>query len=140
MSIMRKTILLMIFALTMVVETGCEKEPRYEIYENHEISACGVKDPLVNIEWLAKIYNQEKEKKNYSSFYIYMLKVADKEEYIFQITHRAQYNEHYSSLVYYNCSGDIVFEWETINPPSPSYNNFTKDKELIGTIFSMVKQ
>lgn len=52
--------LLFIFSFFLIFfGIGCEdKEPQYEIYENHEISACGVEDPLVNLEWLRTIKDE----------------------------------------------------------------------------------
>ena len=48
---MKKVIstLLIVFAVT--VFTGCQRN--YTVYERHDITACGVKDPLVNVKWLA---------------------------------------------------------------------------------------
>ena len=31
-----------------------DEEPQFDIYENHEISACGLDDPLRNLDWLAE--------------------------------------------------------------------------------------
>ena len=48
-----KTFLLTVITLAFLLgATGCErgKEPKFEIYENHEVSACGIKDPLKNIK------------------------------------------------------------------------------------------
>lgn len=138
-----KKIFLMIpfLFLVMGIMNGCEdNEPQYEIYENHDISACGVEDPLVNIEWLAEICNEVKVSKKYSSFYIFIFKIIDTNEYIFDIARPSQYDEHYSSSAFFDCSGNIVFQWETINPPNPSYKDFMQDKELVSTLFSMVKQ
>jgi hypothetical protein len=51
-----KTILCIFFTLLLFM--GCKKEPEYEIYENHNISACGIEDPLKNIEWLTQFCNK----------------------------------------------------------------------------------
>ena len=119
---------------------GCEdKEPQYEIYENHDVSACGVEDPLENIEWISEYCKKVKGQKDISSIHIYLLKVIDKDEYIFEISVPSQI-EHYYSTNYRNCSGDIVFRWETVSTPNPSYQDFIKDKELITELFYMVKQ
>ena len=73
------SVLLFLF-LIMGIE-GCEdKEPQYEIYENHDISACGVEDPLENIEWLSEYCKKVKGQKDISSIHIYLLKVIDKDE------------------------------------------------------------
>ena len=47
--------------------SGCKKEkeeakePQFEIYENHEISACSVNDPLCNLEWLTEFTEKNRE-------------------------------------------------------------------------------
>lgn len=135
-----KFISVMLFLVLIMGIEGCEdKEPQYEIYENHNMSACGVEDPLENIEWLSEYCKKVKGQKDISSIHIYLLKVIDKDEYIFEISVPSQI-EHYYSTNYRNCSGDIVFRWETVSTPNPSYQDFIKDKELITELFYMVKQ
>ena len=36
----------------LVALIGCQRN--YTVYERHDITACGVKDPLVNVKWLAE--------------------------------------------------------------------------------------
>ena len=59
---MKKVIstLLIVFAVT--VFTGCKRN--YTVYERHDITACGVKDPLVNLPWLAEECEKAKKAKN----------------------------------------------------------------------------
>ncbi|MDR2231796.1 MAG: hypothetical protein LBE56_01585 [Tannerella sp.] len=49
------------FLIVLISFSGCEKEsdkePQFEIYENHEISACGVDDPLQDIDSTKIIVN-----------------------------------------------------------------------------------
>ena len=138
MRMKKKMILFTVIALLVGV-VGCEdKTTQYEIYENHDISACGIEDPLRNIEWLSEYCRKIKEQKKDLNINIYLLKVIDKEEYIFQTVYPSQI-EHYFSMSYRNCLGDIVFHWESINPPNPQYEDFMEDKEYLGRLFSIVK-
>lgn len=123
----------------MVMGSCEDKEPKYEIYKNHDISACGVEDPLLNIEWLTNYYQNYLNKKNSSEVNISLYKIIDKDEHIFALTVPSQI-EHYYSISYRNCLGEIIFEWETVNPPNPSFEDFMKDKELVAELFHIVKQ
>ena len=136
-----KKVFLIIPLLFLIIGMGgCEDNvPQYEIYENHEISACGVEDPLRNIEWLSEYCRKIIEQKEYSNINIHLFKVIDKDEYIFQTVYPSQI-EHYFSNSYRNCSGYIIFHWESVNAPNPSYQDFMEDKEYLGKLFSMVKQ
>ena len=49
-----------LFVVTAVV--SCTRKPT--IYANHDIMACGVKDPLVNLPWLAEECEKAKKAKN----------------------------------------------------------------------------
>jgi hypothetical protein len=50
---------IMLLLAGMMVSCGKEENIfKYEIYENHDISACGVEDPLRNIEWLKAITDE----------------------------------------------------------------------------------
>jgi len=137
------TILLFILNIT-----GCDKkteEPQYDIYENHNISACEVNDPLQNIEWLEKYCANIKEKRNIESVYISLYKVIDKEEYSFRIDVPSSIdyapNKYYSEFYYLNCNGDTIFHWIMVMPPGGTYyDGFMKDKEPVTELFHFVKQ
>jgi len=117
---------------------------KYDIFENHDISACEANDPLQNIEWLREYCKNIKEKKDILPVEVDLYKVIDKDEYIFQISVPSpiEYapNEYYSTLYFRNCYGDTVFRWETATPPGGLYSDFMKDKEYITKLFYFVKQ
>lgn len=140
-SMKTKTFFFAISLILIPIGTGsCEdKEPKYEIYKNHDISACGVEDPLLNIEWLANYCQNYISGKVVSEVYISLYKIIDKDEYVFATSIPSQI-EYYSSISYRNCLGDIIFEWETVNPPNPSFEDFMKDKEQVAELFHIVKQ
>ena len=43
--------------------TACNKpeEPKFDIYENHNISACGMEDPLRNLDWLSEFTTENRD-------------------------------------------------------------------------------
>ena len=149
-------LLILLFLFSIIGITGCiieesqrEGEPQYEIYENNDIAACGVNDPLQNIEWLKEYCNNIKEKKDISYVYIWLYEVIDKDEHIFEISVFHQLFEGSVSKKYLNCNGDIILEKGTTAyfsqspmrsevPPPP--DPWFADKEFICELFHFVKQ
>ena len=129
--------LLLITALLFLIMGACkDKGSLYETYENHDISACGVNDPLRNIEWLAESCRNIKEQK--LECYIYLLKVIDKDEYVFVSSSPLQNEKDHHSVTFRNCSGDII--WLTANLQHPDVRDFLKDKEYVAELFHLIKQ
>ena len=138
---MKKRKMILFTMITLFLFTGivgCEKEPEYEIHENHEVSACGVEDPLRNIEWLRKYCENIVAKKNVSEVTIYLYKIKDKEEHIFAICFPS-IDEYFASS-YNNCDGDEVFYWDSVTPPSPACEEFMQDKEFVAELFHFSKK
>jgi hypothetical protein len=88
---------------------GCEEEkmePKYDIYENHDISVCGVDDPLRNMDWLKEYCDSIKEDKDILFADIWLSKALNTEEYILKISITSfTYKEEF-----FNCNGDIIYE------------------------------
>jgi len=148
---MNKKTLILVFTLLLFILsiTGCEKkaeEPQYDIYENHDISACGVNDPLRNIEWLKEYCANIKEKQDIEYVHIYIYKVIDKEEYIFEIDVPSSIdyasNKYYTDQYFRDCIGDTAFYWwgDLVHADPSSYYKFFEDKEFISELFHFVKQ
>ncbi len=78
---------------------GCEEEEKveYEIYENHIISACGIKDPLKNIKCL---------KEHNGNMNIFLLKdtVTGEEYFEFIWNHNGETHNMQGENVRMNCS------------------------------------
>jgi hypothetical protein len=127
--------ILMIPFLFLIMGMGaCEdNEPQYEIYENHDISACGVKDPLRNLEWLKNNYENSK-----LSFLmkVYLLEDTISGENYFDFVYRTKDIEWSLSNVK-NCNGEIVFAWQYSTPPSPEHAAFYADKVHIALLWSV---
>ena len=105
-----KTIIYIFFSLLLVM--GCKKEPQYEIYENHDISSCGIEDPLKNIEWLTQYCNNI-------------------------VTNSLIKGYEYSQMNVYSCSNELLFNWSSASSPSPQYKAFFSDKKIISKIWSV---
>jgi hypothetical protein len=138
---------LFVLGFTTVSFSGCnkEKEPKYyDIYENHNISACGVDDPLQNIEWLREYCNGVNETQDFSSVYISLYKIIDTDESLFKInfTYSGLNDSSLSSSEYWrNCAGDTVFHWlgDLVHADPSSYYDFMEDKKLVSELFHFVK-
>ncbi len=134
--------LLFIFSFFLIfLGTGCEdKEPQYEIYENHEISACGVEDPLVNLEWLKRIKDEIVLNKTdiHSSFNIDLYEERETKNHVILIPYSPD-KKIYDYPVY-NCSGELTIyhagpggEIQGVPPAFPLHSYCT----FVGTLWSV---
>lgn len=102
----KKMILMIPFLFLIMGMSACEdNEPQYEIYENHEISACGVKDPLRNLEWLS----EEIKKHSYAKsleIYVYEENMTNDECIVIVLY------TNYQGHVVFSCDGNILFSGE----------------------------
>ena len=111
-------------------------------YENHDISACGVNDPLQNIEWLSAFCENLNETHEFKSVRIDLYKVIDKDEYFFKIDiyHFATFN----CINWNNCMGELIIRLCFGEPPPlelmERYLEFLKDKKFVAKLFHCVKQ
>jgi hypothetical protein len=66
---MRKKIFLIHLALVsfLLVGTSCDKQQKFEIYENRVIACCGISNPTENLEWLKTLM---KDLESYSALSI----------------------------------------------------------------------
>ena len=130
-------------AATLVAVAGCTKL-KYDIFKKHDISACEVKDPLQNIEWLRKYCESFDASQGLSSVNIYLYKVIDTEEHLFKVSIAYPDFEH-SPVLYSeewrNCAGELVFNIVSAVPPMPGVvEEFLKDKEYVDELFHFVKR
>ena len=142
--------LLLIICFTSTGFSGCKDtkaEPVNNIYENHNISACDVNDPLQNMEWLRELCDSLKETQHFSSVQIDLYKVIGTDENLFKIS--TSYSEFDNSPYSYtvdwkNCNGGFIIGLCSGTSPSPEllerYEVFLQDKELIADLFHFVKQ
>jgi hypothetical protein len=104
--------------------TACkEKEPEYDIYENHSISACGINDPLINFEWLAEFIAENAAPTRSTPSYNYNISIElysnneTQDNYIVILLHLIKGGENskfesvdeYSLKEIYTCEGKRLF-------------------------------
>ena len=112
------------------------------IYKNHDVSACGVNDPLQNIEWLREFCESLDDSPFFSSVKIDLYKVIDTDEYVFRIGNlHSKYAPCGGSMDWRNCTGDLIFHVFFCVPPMPGVvEEFLKDKEFVAELFHIVKE
>ena len=119
-------------------------EQEYDFFENHDISACEIENPLKNMEWLKKYCKNLNEKQDFSSVRIDLYKVIDTDEHIFKIGVSYSESDDYPfaySENWRNCIGELVFNLNSGVSPNPELvENFMKDKEFVAELFHFVKQ
>ena len=145
MKTIKNLTLLMGLCAVVLLAVGCDKESTgYDVYENHDISVCGIDDPLQNIEWLSEYCKILKEMQNFSSTYIYLYKVIGTDEPLFQTV--ISYSEFDDSPVaqstsWENSTGKTVFATNSGMPPMPGVvEEFFKDKEFVVELFHLIKK
>jgi hypothetical protein len=130
--------LFMIMGMAGCSEKEPQEEPQYEIYENHDISACGVDNPLMNIEWL-RDFCIKNDKAFNTSIYIYKSKLSH--DYYFQIDEFSDFEPDrdpvqmaYSKLC--SCTGEVLFTELTEGPPSIGWYELRQSLEPIGLVWA----
>ena len=108
------------------------------------ISACGVTDPLQNLEWLKEFCENLIETQNFSIIKIDLYKVVDTDDFVFKIS--ISYSELDDSPVSYseywrNCIGDLICIISSGVPPIPGLvEEFIKDKEFVANLLHFTKR
>ena len=129
------SLILITLGFVLVALIGCQRN--YTLYERHDITACGVKDPLVNVKWLADKCEEIKKEKCKETT-IYLLKDTITQDNAFMIIYRyKQRGKDMYSGNGYNCSGEEQYKfWSGGVPPPPSEERkFFKNKIDLGVIF-----
>ena len=122
---------------TVAVFTGCKRN--YTIYERHDITACGVKDPLVNLPWLAEECEKAKKAKNGETT-ISLLQDTVTKYNAFEIMYHYKSKDKRNIYIIdgYDCSGNVLFSAGLgFLPPNPETKEaFYKNKKHLGIIFT----
>ena len=131
---MKKVISTLLVVCTVTVFTGCKRN--YTVSEKHDITACGVKDPLVNLPWLAELCKNSSKEGEMS---IFLLQDTITQDYFFETNRVFELygRGKFSRGECYNCEGDTVMIYNTITPPKPEEVAFDKDKKHLGVIFEV---
>ena len=131
---MKKVIYTLLIVFAVMVFTGCKRN--YTVYERHDITACGVKDPLVNLPWLAELCKNSSKEGDMS---IFLLQDTITQDYFFETNRVFELygRGKFSRGECYNCEGDTIMIYNTITPPKPEEVAFDKDKKHLGVIFEV---
>ena len=131
---MKKVISTLLIVCAVTVFTGCKKN--YTIYENHDITACGVKDPLVNLPWLAEECEKAKKAKNGETT-ISLLQDTVTKDNVFKLMYYYKNKGDIYIIYGYNCSGKELYRSGLgLTPPdSEIEEEFYKNKKHLGIIF-----
>ena len=134
---MKKVISTLLVVCTVTVFTGCKRN--YTVYENHDITACGVKDPLVNLPWLAEECEKAKKAKNGETT-ISLLQDTVTKYNAFEIMYHYKSKDKRNIYIIdgYDCSGNVLFSAGLgFPPPNPETKEaFYKNKKHLGIIFT----
>lgn len=128
------SLILITLGFVLVALIGCKKN--YTIYENHDITACGVKDPLVNLPWLAEECEKAKKAKNGETT-ISLLQDTVTKDNVFKLMYYYKNKEDIYIIYGYNCSGKELYRSGLgLTPPdSEIEEEFYKNKKHLGIIF-----
>ncbi len=129
------SLILITLGFVLVALIGCQIN--YTVYERHDITACGVKDPLVNVKWLADKCEEIKKGKHKETT-ISLLKDTVTQDNAFMIRyHYKQGGKDMYSGDGYDCSGKKQYSYWSggILPPNKIKEKFFKNKIGLGVIF-----
>lgn len=136
---MKKNMILFVVIILLAGAVGCEdKTTQYEIYENHDISACGIEDPLRNIEWLAEFIVINKESvimhlyRNYDiMIHLYLNNETQEENIVisFNLIEGEEKSKHesvdpYSLKQVFSCLGERLFVDDSGETNSDEWDDF----------------
>ena len=132
---MKKVISTLLVVCTVTVFTGCKRN--YTVYENHDITACGVKDPLVNLPWLAEECEKAKKAKNGETT-ISLLQDTVTKDNVFKLMYYYKNKGDIYIIYGYNCSGKELYRSGLgLTPPDSEIEEaFYKNKKHLGIIFT----
>ena len=131
---MRKVISTLLVVCAVTVFTGCKRN--YTVSEKHDITACGVKDPLVNLPWLAEECEKAKKAKNGETT-ISLLQDTVTKDNVFKLMYYYKNKGDIYIIYGYNCSGKELYRSGLgLTPPdSEIEEEFYKNKKHLGIIF-----
>ena len=124
---------------TLLLFMGCKKDPHYEIYENHTISACGITDLLQNIPWL-KTYCNEHLKSVLTNISIYKNNTSDLNHIIIETSSnyepdRSPSTIHTTSV--YSCEGELLLFQGTEGATPVGWDAFFVENTRVAKIWEV---
>jgi len=108
---MKTKIICSLFLLFFLM--GCKNDPQYSTFENHNVPACGILDPLNNLPWL-KVYCSEHSKSYSTTISIYKDNTSEVNNIVIETSTKDEFGRspstvHTTSI--YSCEGErILFQ------------------------------
>jgi len=124
------TFKLSLIILFIFAAFGCiDKQPQYETYNNQEITACGVKDPLTNYPWLSNFIEENKESVYNITIYLYTNIATSEDNIVIDISPNRGEHSQVSIDIYfwrkiYTCAGEQLFIIESEGIDREGWDNF----------------
>jgi len=136
---MKTKIFCSLFALFLLL--GCKNEPQYSRFENHNVPACGIADPLNNLPWL-KTYCSEHYNSYSTIVSIYKNNTSGENHIVIYTTTAWNPNieppTFYRNVVY-SCEGAILFfeASEGTGSGALAYDTFFLENTLVAKIWEV---
>ena len=90
--------------------------PMINVWINHEIDACGVQDPILNLDWMATTLATEKSRQ--SEFQVELRKCKETGDMVF-VFPKKDADDNYIQFDVYNCVGEKIYSYEFIGAIVP---------------------
>ena len=92
------------------------KDPIIEEWIDHEVEACGVQDPIVNLDWMETALDTEKGRQR--EFQVELRKCKETGDMVF-VFPKKDADGNYIQFDVYNCAGEKIYSYEFINAIIP---------------------
>jgi len=140
MKIRNVVLILMCLVTFSGMESCSDSTPNYIITENRTVSACGVVDPLYNVDWLSE-FRKNHTPANFTSvtitISIYANKTTRENHYV--ISYSSSEVVEYSNQEVYDCSGTKLFSKAIEGQAPAGWNEFFAANEIVATIWELKK-
>jgi len=122
---MKTIIIFSLFILLLLM--GCKNEPQYSRFENHNVPACGIADPLNNLPWL-KAYCSEHLNSSWVSISIRKNSTSDVNYIVI---------ENSNTISVYSCEGERLMFHSSGSESSDGWMFFLGANPLVAKIWEV---
>lgn len=134
-----KTKRIVCILFTLFILFSCNKEPEFEIFENRNIPACGITDPLQNIPWL-KNYVAEHLNSYSVTISIYKNNSSEVNHIIIETSSKFESGVSPSPIYttsVYSCEGERLMFQGSEGPTPDGWNTFFAENTLLTKIWEV---
>jgi hypothetical protein len=134
---MKTKIICSLFLLFFLM--GCKNEPQYSRFENHNVPACGIADPLDNLPWL-KAYCTEHSKSYSTTISIYKNTTSHVNHIVIGTSTKDEPNRSPSTIhttSIYSCEGERVLFQGSEGATPEGWSAFLAENTLVAKIWEV---